>query len=73
MADSAPHKAKGGRKNRKWDRSPKRSAKKREAYRKAKKREKNKVKRILQSSGITAASQYADKHELWDYLRKLLN
>ena len=71
MADGTPHKAKGGRKNRKWDRSPKRGAKKRERYRQQKVREKNKIKRILQSSGFVAAQEYADKKELIGFYRKL--
>jgi hypothetical protein len=42
-------------------------------YRIEQRREKNKLKRIVKSNGITQANQYADKHELWGYLRKLLN
>ena len=71
--EKTPHKAKGGRKNRKWDRSPKRSARKRERYRSSRTREKNKIKRVLQSEGIAAAEKYADVKELWGYLNKLLS
>jgi len=41
-------------------------------YRASKNREKNKLKRVLQSNGIQAAEAYADKVELYGYLRKLL-
>jgi hypothetical protein len=41
-------------------------------YRASKTREKNKLKRVLQSNGRKAAEEYADKVELYGYLRKLL-
>lgn len=41
-------------------------------YRILKTREKNKLKRVLQSNGVKAAEAYADKYELYGYLRKLL-
>ena len=42
------------------------------SYRSLKTREKNKLKRILQSNGVKAAEEYADKVELYGFLRKLL-
>lgn len=41
-------------------------------YRANKTKEKNKLPRILQSEGVAAANKYAEKHELYGYLRKLL-
>ena len=41
-------------------------------YRVNKIREKNKIKRILQSSGLVAAEKYAEEKEIWGYLKKLL-
>ena len=41
-------------------------------YRDTKRREKNKLKRILQSSGLKAATEYAKKHTLDRLLRKLM-
>lgn len=41
-------------------------------YRASKNREKNKLARILQSEGVVAANNYAEKKELWVYLRKLI-
>lgn len=49
-----------------------RSEEKCKKYRANKTREKNKLKRILQSNGLQAAEAYADKVELYGYLRKLL-
>lgn len=59
---------KKGKKNRKWDRN----LTKCKRYRDMKTREKNKLKRVLQSNGVKAAEEYADKYELYGYLRKLL-
>lgn len=41
-------------------------------YRARKTREINKLSRILQSEGVVAANNYADKHELWGVLKRLL-
>jgi hypothetical protein len=41
-------------------------------YRIEQRREKNKLTRILRSEGIDAANIYADKHELWGFLRRTL-
>jgi hypothetical protein len=41
-------------------------------YRVNKTRERNKVKRVLQSSGVQAAKKYAEEKEIWGYLKKLL-
>ena len=49
-----------------------RSEEKCKKYRANKTREKNKLKRVLQSNGITAANEYAEAKELWGYLKKLL-
>jgi len=46
--------------------------KKCQAYRAAHIREKNKIKRVLQSSGPLAAQRYADKHGLSGYLAGLV-
>lgn len=42
------------------------------AYRAAHIREKNKIKRVLQSSGRAAAAEYATKHGISGYLAELL-
>lgn len=49
---------KGGKKNRKYGRNVNKCA----AYRNAHTRERNKVKRIRQSSGYAAAVEYARQH-----------
>ncbi len=41
-------------------------------YRARKTREIHKLKRVLQSNGLAAAQEYADKHEIWGILKKLL-
>jgi hypothetical protein len=43
------------------------------SYRVEKTREKNKLKRVLKSSGIEAATKYADTKEIWGVLRRLTN
>jgi hypothetical protein len=40
-------------------------------YRVNKTREKNKLKRVLQSSGLAAAEKYAEEKEIWGYFKKL--
>ena len=42
-------------------------------YRAMKTREKNKLRRILQSNGQEAAKEYASKHILTEYLKRLDN
>ena len=42
-------------------------------YRAMKTREKNKLKRVLQSNGREAAKEYASKHILTEYLKRLDN
>lgn len=46
--------------------------KKCQAYRAAHIRERNKIKRVLQSSGRAAAAMYATKHGLSGYLAELI-
>lgn len=46
--------------------------KKCQAYRAAHIREKNKIRRVLQSSGPVAATEYATKHGISGYLAELI-
>ena len=41
-------------------------------YRTGKTKVRNKLKRILQSNGVEAATKYAEDKEIWGYLKKLL-
>ena len=59
---------KGGKKNRKLGRDEKKC----QLYQSRHTREKNKIKRILKSSGVIAANAYAEKHDLVTYAKKLI-
>lgn len=41
------------------------------AYKAMKTREKNKLKRVLQSNGLTAAKEYAEKYKLTGFLKRV--
>jgi hypothetical protein len=59
----------GGKKNRKIGRGMAKG----QHYRLMHTREKNKIKRILQSSGVDAATKYAQENNLSAYLRGLMD
>lgn len=61
---------KGGKKNRKFGRAARKP--KTARYKVGQHREKNKVKRVLQSSGVKAAKQYAAENGVVAYLNTLL-
>jgi len=60
-----------GKKHRKHGRAARKP--KTARYRISQKREKNKLKRVLRSSGIRQAQAYAAKHKLTGYLNKLVS
>jgi hypothetical protein len=65
----ADRKTLGGKKNRKLGRA----VIKCQQYKNTHTREKNKIKRVLQSSGAVAAKEYAEKNNLLTYLKGLQN
>jgi hypothetical protein len=66
--DKTPHKAKGSKKNRKIGRNEVKCKR----YASGRTSEKNKLRRILKSSGIVEARKYAEEHGMGEYLSALM-